>query len=207
MARLSKLKSVCSTSSVRSKTVRRLGSAALALAWEAESISRTSRDRRRVSSRMEIRYFSSSSLGMVPSRIPSAKPAMVVMGVRSSWEMLAMNSLRRFSEDSRESAILLKESISAPISSSGSPSCRTRTEKSPLAKRREATAISSSGRAIRLEYTSDTIMDMQNTMIITTEAMIRKLDQILISRSVSLVTNTWPITSPVLSELMLLVTT
>ena len=118
-----------------------------------------------------------------------------------------MNSLRRFSDDSRESAILLKESISAPISSSGSPSCRTRTEKSPLAKRREASAISSRGLAIRLEYTSDTIRDRQNTISITTEAMIRKLDQMLSSLSVSLVTNTWPMISPLLSEPMLLVTT
>ena len=100
---------------------------------------------------MERRYFSSSSLGIVPSRMPSAKPAMVVMGVRSSWEMLAMNSLRRSSALSRESAILLKESISAPISSVGSSSCLTRTEKSPLANFREAAAISSSGRAMRLE--------------------------------------------------------
>ena len=88
---------------------------------------------------------------MVPSRMPSAKPEMVVMGVLSSWETLAMNSLRRFSAASRESAILLKESMSAPISSVESYSCLTRTEKSPRANFREAAAISSSGRAMRLE--------------------------------------------------------
>ena len=125
-------------------------SAAFALARDTSSISRTSLDRRLVSSRMETRYFLSSSGGIVPSRIPSANPAIVVIGVRSSWEILAINSLRRFSACSRESAILLNESISAPISSVVSAVCFTRTEKSPLANFREAAAISSRGLAIRL---------------------------------------------------------
>ena len=67
--------------------------------------------------------------------------------------MFAMNSLLRFSACSRESAILLKESIRAPISSVVSAVCFTRTEKSPLANFREAEAISSKGLAILLEYT------------------------------------------------------
>ena len=83
--------------------------------------------------------------------MPSAKPEIVVIGVRSSWEMLAMNSLLRASAFSSESAILLNDSISAPISSVGSSTCFTRTEKSPRANLREAAAISSSGRAMRLE--------------------------------------------------------
>ena len=53
-----------------------------------------------------------------------------------------------------------------------------------------ATAISSRGRAIRLEYTSETIMDRQNTSTITTEAITRNPDQIFSSLLVSLVTNT-----------------
>ena len=54
---------------------------------------------------------------MVPSRMPSAKPAMVVMGVFSSWETLATNSLRFCSAWARESAMALKAMASSPISS------------------------------------------------------------------------------------------
>ena len=59
----------------------------------------------------------SLSGGMVPSRMPSEKPAMVVMGVLSSWEMLATNSLRRASLLAMESAMALKASASSPTSS------------------------------------------------------------------------------------------
>ena len=114
---------------------------------------RTRRDSRRVSSAIVARYLSSSSLGIVPSRMPSAKPAMVVIGVFSSCETLAMNSLRRCSEASSESAMELNAETSAPTSSVR-PSSFTRTEKSPCANFRLARAISSSGCAIRLDVIS-----------------------------------------------------
>ena len=50
--------------------------------------------------------------------MPSEKPAMVVMGVFSSWEMLVMNSRRWRSVCCRFSAMLLKEAASSPNSSS-----------------------------------------------------------------------------------------
>ena len=100
---------------------------------------------------MEVRYFSSLSFGIVPSRIPSAKPAIVVIGVLSSWATFDMNSDLLSSAFSSESAIVLKDSIRTPISSSTSSALLTLTEKSPLAKRLEAAAISSSGFAICFE--------------------------------------------------------
>ena len=54
---------------------------------------------------------------MVPSRIPSANPAMVVIGVFSSWETLAINSDRWLSTFSREFAIELNASARALTSS------------------------------------------------------------------------------------------
>ena len=54
---------------------------------------------------------------MVPSRMPSMKPAMVVIGVRSSWETLAVKERRATSVVASEVAILLKEIASCPISS------------------------------------------------------------------------------------------
>ena len=89
---------------------------------------------------------------MVPSRMPSAKPAMVVMGVLSSWLTLAMNSLRSSSLRSSESAMALKELVSA-ASSSVPLSSRTRTEKSPCANLRAAAVISSSGSESFLDIT------------------------------------------------------
>ena len=142
-------------SSLRSKSRRFVMSLPSLLMRERLSIWRTSRLRRRVSSAMVARYLSSSSLGMVPSRMPSAKPAMVVMGVLSSWETFAMNSLRSSSLRSSESAMALKELVSA-ASSSVPLSSRTRTEKSPWAKRRAAAVISSSG--------SESFLDMTRLM-------------------------------------------
>ena len=103
---------------------------------------------------------------MVPSRMPSAKPAMVVMGVLSSCETLAMNSLRCCSERSRQSAMLLKDVVSA-ASSSVPLSSRTRTEKSPCAKRRAAAVISSSGSAIFLDTTSESTSAKNSTASVT----------------------------------------
>ena len=62
------------------------------------------------------RYSFCRDRGMVPSRMPSAKPEMLVMGVFSSWDTLATNSRRLFSDCSTESAILLKASARASIS-------------------------------------------------------------------------------------------
>ncbi len=84
---------------------------------DSSSIFRTSRDRRLVSEEITWRDSRSFSGGMVPSKIPSAKPAMVVMGVFSSWETLATNSLRFCSAWARESAMALKAAASSPISS------------------------------------------------------------------------------------------
>ena len=151
-ARVSKFKSVRMMSSFRSKSRRLARSLPSLLRRERLSICRTRRLRRRVSSAMVARYLSSWSLGMVPSRMPSAKPAMVVMGVLSSWLTLAMNSLRSSSLRSSESAMALKELVSA-ASSSVPLSSRTRTEKSPCAKRRAAAVISSSGSESFLDIT------------------------------------------------------
>ena len=73
---------------------------------------------------------------MVPSKIPSTKPEMVVMGVLRSWETLAMKEARICSFLSSESAMLLKAMASSAISSS--PTTRTRTSKCPCPKRRAA---------------------------------------------------------------------
>ena len=88
-----------------------------ALSRDRSSIRRTRRLSRRVSDTTICRYSFSRSGGMVPSKIPSAKPAMVVMGVFSSWETLAINSARWLSTFSRELAIALKASARAPTSS------------------------------------------------------------------------------------------
>ena len=79
---------------------------------------------------------------------------MVVMGVLSSCETLAMKALRRCSLVSSESAMVLKAEMSAPTSSVR-PSSVTRAEKSPWANFLAATAISSSGWAMRLLVTSE----------------------------------------------------
>ena len=97
---------------------------------DRSSIDRTSRDSRRVSDEIILRYSFSFSGGIVPSRIPSAKPAMVVIGVLSSWETLATNSLRRCSLLARESAMALNASASSPTSSFRLPTL-TRTSSSP----------------------------------------------------------------------------
>ena len=196
VARVSKLSSVCRISSVRSKTLRRLRSAAWARAWLTDSISRTRRLSRLVSSRMARRYFSCSSGGIVPSKMPSAKPEIVVIGVRSSCEMFPINSLRRFSERSSESAILLKESISIPISLEGSRIWRTRAEKSPLANLREAAAISSRGRAKNFEEKSETRMAAMKTPMATIAAIRRKAVQSPSILSGALETKTKPSSSP-----------
>ena len=100
--------------------------------WEMSSIRRTRRLRRRLSSEMICRYCRSFSGGMVPSRIPSVYPAMVVMGVFSSWDTLAIKSRRWRSVSCRESAMALKDAASSLISLQSPVSC-IRTSKSPAA--------------------------------------------------------------------------
>ena len=151
-ARVSKFSRVRMISSFKSKSRRLVRSEPSLRMRERLSMWRTSRLRRRVSSAMVARYLSSSSLGMVPSRMPSAKPAMVVIGVFSSCETLAMNSFLSSSLRSSESAMALKELVSA-ASSSVPLSSRTRTEKSPWAKRRAAAVISSRGSESFLDIT------------------------------------------------------
>ena len=114
----------------------------------------------------------------------------MVIGVRSSCEILAMNSLRRSSAFSSESAILLNESISAPISSVGSSRWRTRTEKSPRANRRDAAAISSSGFAICLEYMRETIIAAAKTPMVTIAVIPVRDDQVFSMLSTTFVMNT-----------------
>ena len=101
-----------------------------------------------------------------------------------------MNSVRRASAISSESAILLNDSMSEPISSAVSSSCLTRTEKSPRANLREAAAISSSGRAMRLEYISDMTSAAMNTAAVTTAVTPRNVDHAPSILSITFVTNT-----------------
>ena len=114
---------------------------------DRSSMDFTSRDRRLTSLETTSRYFFCSPWGMVPSKIPSMNPAMVVMGVFSSWETLAIKLRRIPSEFVSEFAMLLKERASCPNSSvlvTG-----TRTEKSPAPKDRAAADICRRGRTIR----------------------------------------------------------
>ena len=84
---------------------------------------------------------------MVPSRIPSIKPPMVVMGVRRSWDTLAMRSRRWVSMFSMASAIWLKLMVNA-YSSSRRLGTATRQLKSPWAKFRAAAAMFFKGRTV-----------------------------------------------------------
>ena len=106
---------------------------------DRSSMDFTSRDSRFTSLDTTCKYFSCSFWGMVPSRMPSINPAMVVMGVFSSWDTLAIKLLRIPSELVSEFAMLLKDRASCPSSSvlvTG-----TRTEKSPAPKLRAAADI------------------------------------------------------------------
>jgi len=67
------------------------------------------------------------------------KPAMVVIGVLSSWDTLATKLRRIPSTDERETAMLLSAAASSATSSL--PSTGTRTLKSPSPKARVAAAI------------------------------------------------------------------
>ena len=94
-----------------------LRNGSMAWSWLTSSIRRTRRLRRRLSPEMMRRYCFSFSGGMAPSKMASVYPAMVVMGVFSSWEMLAINSRRCRSVCWRDSAMALKEAASSPTSS------------------------------------------------------------------------------------------
>lgn len=82
--------------------------------------------------------------------MPSMKPAMLVIGVFSSCETLAIKERRTVSCWAKLSAMLLKAIASLPISSRSLTG--TRTLKSPRAKASVAFAISRSGR-VRLPDT------------------------------------------------------
>ena len=131
-----------STSCSKPRKVRRMASArskgffsisfSPVVSLEASSVWEIMRESRRVSADTIRRYSSCLSAGIVPSRIPSTKPVMVVMGVLSSWVMLATNSWRMFSVFSMFSAISLKALPSSAISSC--PRIRTRDSKLPREK-------------------------------------------------------------------------
>ncbi len=79
--------------------------------------------------------------------MPSMKPLMVVMGVRSSWAMLPMNCPRELSMVCSRAAMLLK--VVAKSASSTQPSTGARAVKSPLPRRRAASLMSSMGPVMR----------------------------------------------------------
>ena len=87
-------------------------------------------------------------LPMVPSKMPSIKPAMEVIGVFSSWETLAMNCAAWIQHAIyvRDRAMLLKDMASWPISSS--LSMLIRVVKSPWPNFLAAADISRRGRTI-----------------------------------------------------------
>ena len=153
-----------STRSMTSETSNCSWAVTRSLDWRRlrSSIFRTSRESRRVSEEMTFRYSFSRSGGMVPSRMPSAKPAMVVMGVLSSWEMLATNSLRLASAWAMESAMALKASASSPTSSHR-PVQSTRVSYSPWPNFRTASAMSLRGRVILREVTEVVMKAMSMT--------------------------------------------
>ncbi len=132
---------------------------------------------------------------MVPSRIPLAKPEIVVIGVFSSWDTLAIKFRRSSSAFSRESAMALKERVSSPISSSR-PSSSTRIEKSPRANRWAAKAISFMGFACRLEVTKEKQTAMSIMTMATARNTIIKVPQASTIVELSEPTNTYPATSP-----------
>ena len=80
--------------------------------------------------------------------MPSMKPLMLVMGVRSSWAMLPMKLAREESMVSRLRAMLLK--VTASWATSSLPSTGTRTLKSPLPNLRAASLMRRSGVVSRL---------------------------------------------------------
>ena len=84
-----------------------------------------------VSSSTILRYVSRFSGGIVPSMIPSTKPEMVVIGVRSSCETFAIKLERISSRLFRLSTMALKFAESSAISLS--PSVDTLTSKFPFA--------------------------------------------------------------------------
>ena len=120
---------------------------------------------------------------MVPSKMPSAKPAIVVIGVFSSWETLATNSLRFCSAWARESAMALKAMASSPISSSRLAYSVTRVSTSPWANLWAKAHMPLSGSTMRW-----TVMEqMMREMSSTTMAVMRKSCSVLCKNSDTLV--------------------
>ena len=187
-----------STRSITSETSNCSWGVTYSADWSRErsSIFRTSRDRRLVSEEMTFRYSRSRSGGMVPSRMPSAKPEIVVMGVLSSWEMLATNSLLRASDWAMLSAMALKASASSPTSSQRPPQL-TRVSYSPCPNFRTASAISLRGRVIRREVTELVIKATSMTTTAAKRKMLAKARHISVMLPASAETKTrattcWP---------------
>ena len=111
---------------------------------------------RLLSSATSRRYFGCSSAGITPSAMPSAKPLMLVIGLRSSWLTFATNSLRPASTPCSLCVMVLN----APLSSRSSRSpffSSTCTEKSPSAIVAAAVSSCLSGFSLRRTNRNTTI--------------------------------------------------
>ena len=129
----------------------------------------------------------------MPSRMPSAKPAMVVMGVLSSWETLATNSLRFCSAWARESAMALKATASSPISSFRAANWVTRVPTSPRANLWAASFMTFRGSVIRWTVTEQMTREMRRT----TAAVTRKSWMVLVRKEMAEVASAAMNSSPV----------
>ena len=116
---------------------------------------------------------------------------MVVMGVLSSWEMLATNSLRLASDWAMESAMALKASASSPTSSHR-PLQSTRVSYSPWPNFRTASAMSLRGRVIFREVTEVVTKAMSMTTTEVKRKMEAKARQISVMLADSAATKTMP---------------
>ena len=85
--------------------------------FERLSIETTSRERRLTSFETIVRYSPCCSFGIVPSRIPSIKPLMVVIGVFNSWDTFATKLRLEDSNTESAEAIRLNELQSSANSS------------------------------------------------------------------------------------------
>lgn len=118
------------------------------------------------------------------------------MGVLSSWEMLATNSLLRASDWAMLSAMALNASASSPTSSQRPPQL-TRVSYSPCPNFRTASAISLRGRVIRREVTELVIKATSMTTTAVKRKMLAKARHISVMLPASAETKTrattcWP---------------
>ena len=136
--------------------------------FDISSISLTIFVRRFDSSSTILRYSFSFSGGIVPSKIPSINPEILVIGVLSSCDTSLINSLLVSSNASMESAIKLKLDASCPISSALVTS--TRLSNLPDAIPLAALLISSIGFEIFFDciYTRTNAANTENSDVIIT---------------------------------------